>query len=239
MRKEERDEIEAWRHVRVELLRDGRGVYGVGTVGLTGTDAEYFNYQLPLRPDTLDGTERPYGQTAYHAIPDLPLFRKITERSLITNLVWAMQARAGFPHRQHHPNCSWWSDDPEQQLANRRSYWGRKRMAWAIVNALINEAIETAAPSEAIKATRRFALRARPAIYKAAARSRYALQLTDTFPVLALLFLVLVRTSNEVLDPRLSSSCTLTRLKATFNPLRYLSLLLPKGSTPMFTWIPF
>ena len=119
-----------------------------------------------MRPDTLDRTEH-HGQTAYHAIPDLPLFRKITERSLITNLVWAMQARAGFPHRQVNNN-SWWSDDPEQQLANRKSYWGRKRMAWAIVNALINEAIETAAPSEAIKATRRFALRARPSDHRGA-----------------------------------------------------------------------
>ena len=42
--REARDEIEAWRGVRVELLRDGKGVYGVGTVGLADPEAQALDY---------------------------------------------------------------------------------------------------------------------------------------------------------------------------------------------------
>lgn len=185
MTKEAQAEIEAWRDVRVELRRDRRGVYGVGMVGLGDSESERHDVQFILRPDVQEEANyRP--QTAFHPIPDMPIFRRTTEFDLIGKLVRGMQARAGFPHQQGHMMGSWWSEDAEQQTANRKAYWGRKRKAWRIVNALIGEAIEAAAPAEAVTAARRFNLRDRAYVYRAITGSNRALQLAGTFPALAL-----------------------------------------------------
>ena len=51
---------------------------------------------------------------------------------------------------------------------------------------MIGAALEAAADADAVKAARRFAFAHRESIYRAGALSRRALQLTETFPVLAL-----------------------------------------------------
>jgi hypothetical protein len=55
-----------------------------------------------------------------------------------------------------------------------------------VVNRLIGAALEAAADADAVKAARRFAFEHRESIYRAGALSRRALQLAETFPVLAL-----------------------------------------------------
>jgi hypothetical protein len=55
-----------------------------------------------------------------------------------------------------------------------------------VINGLIGQALQDAADADAVKAARRFTLAHRESIYRAAALSRRALQLTETFPVLAM-----------------------------------------------------
>jgi hypothetical protein len=55
-----------------------------------------------------------------------------------------------------------------------------------VINNLIGKVLHEAADADAVKAARRFTFRHRERIYRAAALSRAALQLTETFPVLAM-----------------------------------------------------
>jgi hypothetical protein len=55
-----------------------------------------------------------------------------------------------------------------------------------VINELIGKALQEAADADAVKAARRFTFAHRENIYRAAALSRRALQLTETFPVLAM-----------------------------------------------------
>ena len=65
-------------------------------------------------------------------------------------------------------------------------YHGLRRPSLNAINHLVGRALEEAADADAVKAARRFSFEHRERIYRAAALSRRALQLTETFPVLAL-----------------------------------------------------
>ena len=84
------------------------------------------------------------------------------------------------------PQSDWGSRDKAQKDRNRRKYHGLKAMSFQVINKLIGEALEKAAPPELVRVARRFRMRRRKTIYTAAATSDRALQLAETFPVLAL-----------------------------------------------------
>src|SRR5207248_1306703 len=68
---------------------------------------------------------------------------------------------------------------------NRGVYHGLQCLSLHVINDLIGKALQEAADADAVKAARRFTFTHRESIYRAAALSRRALQLTETFPVLA------------------------------------------------------
>jgi hypothetical protein len=92
--------------------------------------------------------------------------------------------RAGLPWPPSDPE--WWSTDKKLQVRNRNVYHGLRCLSLHVINDLIGKALQEAADADAVKAARRFTFAHRGRIYRAAALSRRALQLTETFPVLAL-----------------------------------------------------
>ena len=93
--------------------------------------------------------------------------------------------RAGLPWPRQ-DELRWWSAGKKQQARNRGIYYGLRQFSFQVVNRLIGAALEEAADADAIEAARRFTFKHRESIYRAGALSRRALQLTDTFPVLAI-----------------------------------------------------
>ena len=116
------------------------------------------------------------------------IFQQSIEESLRRLIHHEALRRAGlpWPPRLQLDDPPWWSTDKKQQERNRRVYHGLRLLSLQVINNLIGKALEEAADADAIKAARRFAFQHREHIYRASARSRRALQLTSTFPVLAL-----------------------------------------------------
>ena len=194
--------IESW---PVELLRDQRGVYGIGVTDLfdleavawsCGIEPELGDFErapppLVLRPDWLDGVN---GLKPHRAVLQKitggfrrgPFMRSHEER-LRQFIHHKALERAGLPWPPpDNGHVSWWSEDKKQQARNRGIYHGLRALSLRVINGLIGKALEEAADAEAVKAARRFTFEHREDIYRASALSRRALQLTETFPVLAL-----------------------------------------------------
>ena len=93
--------------------------------------------------------------------------------------------RAGLSWPPADPKERWWSTDKKLQERNRGVYHGLRCLSLQVINDLIGKALQQAADLDAVKAARRFTFAHRESIYRAAALSRRALQLTETFPVLA------------------------------------------------------
>jgi PcfJ-like protein len=197
----------------VELLRDGRGVYGIGVSdafdhqALTwacgvGPDAitqrRHEGHYEPapprsiiLRPDRLDQSRSSgtilqkinggfrHGMFTHTAEEHL---RQFIHHDMLREhgLCWPPE------DDRHRPGWRWWSEDKTQQARNRTIYHGLRLCSLSVINKLIGTALEQAADPDAVKAARRFAFHYREYIYRACARSRRALQLVDTFPLLAL-----------------------------------------------------
>jgi hypothetical protein len=182
----------------IDLLRDQRGVYGIGIsdavdrYALAMACGYHPNRSWPpaliLRPDALAEIGDQY--------PGVPVLQKITggfRHGLFSNCLeeWfrrlihrRMLHTAGLPWPPLHP-VRYWSADEKQQARNRQIYHGLRRGSLTIINKLIGAAIEAAANPDAIKLARRFTFRDRYPIYCETARSTRALQLAETFPVLA------------------------------------------------------
>jgi hypothetical protein len=79
-----------------------------------------------------------------------------------------------------------WATNRNEEAKNRKLYHGLRVGSRRIVNTLIARALTEAADPEVLRQARRFVLGHRYPIYRAAAVSRRFLQLTDTFPVLAM-----------------------------------------------------
>jgi hypothetical protein len=190
----------------VELLRDGRGVYGIGISELFDIEAvawscgvepeawgfltfEHVPNALILRPDWFADTKphRAALQKISGGFRHGP-FEHTIEESLRRFIHHEALNQAGlsWPPPPQQEGVRWWSKDPKQQARNRRIYHGLRHLSLYIINKLIGEALEAAADAGAVTAARRFIWRHRVDIYRAAALSRRALQLTETFPVLAL-----------------------------------------------------
>jgi hypothetical protein len=188
----------------VELLRDRRGIYGIGVSDAYDIEARAWACgvepratqhrhsrprDLILRPDML----RSAGNYTYAVLQKIffntQLFRNSHEESLREFIHHEMLMRAGLPIRWW--SCSsnterWWSKDKKQQARNRQRYHGMRVGSLNIINTLVATALEQAADQDALKIARRFPYRYRELIYRAAATSLRARQLAETFPVLAL-----------------------------------------------------
>jgi hypothetical protein len=188
----------------VELLRDTRGIYGIGITELhdlealawsCGVDTEQTCIPrapppLILRPDCLELAKRPYGygaalQKIVGGFPHGP-FENTAEEGLRRSIHHEALRRAGLQWHPIHRRERWWSNDKAQQARNRRVYHGLRHLSIGVINRLIGELHEAAAVPDAIRAARRFTLRYREDIYRACALSGSALQLVETFPVAAL-----------------------------------------------------
>jgi hypothetical protein len=189
----------------VELLRDQRGIYGIGVSDLfdfeaiawsCGIEPERHTFEpsphaLILRPDRLlDGRARGavlqriaggFRRGPFMRTHEEQLRRFIHHEAL-------NRAALPWPPPQDSPSgfAQWWSADKKQQARNRGIYHGLRQFSLRVVNHLIGAALEAAADADAVKAARRFAFPYRESVYRAGAFSRRALQLSETFPVLAL-----------------------------------------------------
>jgi PcfJ-like protein len=176
----------------VDLLRDRRGIYGVGVAEEYAAVAD--DIKLVLRPDVLHSTPPDrYGSFAVlQQIPgeNLRCFRGSREQWLREIVLRESLIRAGLasPYERCSPDeqWSWWSKDKEKQDRNRRKYQVLRRMSLCVVNRLIRMALAAAADPEALRVARRFRLRDREVIYRAGSTSRRFLQLAEVFPALAI-----------------------------------------------------
>ena len=190
----------------VELLRDQHGIYGIGVSELfdfevvawsCGVELDPFTFEgspaaLILRPDWF-ADNSPRGAVLQKIAGGFrrgPFMRSHEER-LRQFIHHEALNRNGLPWPPQHLSPGeragvWWSTDKQQQARNRGIYHGLRQLSLHVVNHLIGAALETAADADAVKAARRFTFKHRESIYRAAALSRRALQLTETFPVLAL-----------------------------------------------------
>jgi hypothetical protein len=186
----------------VELLRDGRGIYGIGVSDLfdyeavawsCGIEPELWEHENPgaliLRWDRLVETKPRYA-VLQRIVGGFrrSIFHHSVEERLRQFIHHEALRRAGlcWPPRPNRDDPEWWSHDKKWQAHNRGIYHGLRLRSLQVINNLIGKALEEAADADAVKAARRFCFNHRENIYRAAALSRRALQLTDTFPVLAL-----------------------------------------------------
>ena len=188
----------------VELLRDARGIFGIGiadshdleaaawSFGISAEEARGLSPPRPLilRPDCLERAKRP---SLHHAALQKIVggfrhgpFEHTAEEGLRRCIHHEALQRAGLPWPPSDDRERWWSNDKVQQARNRGVYHGLRLFSVGVINRLIGELHEAAADPDAIRAARRFTLQYREDIYRACALSRRALQLVETFPVAAL-----------------------------------------------------
>ena len=170
----------------VELLRDRKGIYGIGVAKCEEID--YPPKDLILRPDHLAE-----GQIWQHAVLQRitggfrhGMFCNMLEERHRQLIHHAMLRRAGLPWPPPQESPYYWSTDHQQQIRNRQIYHGLRLGSLSIVNRLIGRALEEATDPVVIKIARRFGFRYRYPLYRAAARSPRVLQLSNVFPALAL-----------------------------------------------------
>ena len=178
----------------VELLRDGQGIYGIGAA--KEFEADHRPRDLIIRPDRLSKFDEP-------RFIDQPILQMITggfrhgmfchtsEEHLRRAIHHGMLRRAGLPwpppgEAPFDHDVRYWSSDPRQQVRNRQIYHGLRLGSLSIINKLIGQTLEEAAHQEAVRLARRFRFYSRFAIYRAAAQSPRALQITEAFPTLSL-----------------------------------------------------
>jgi hypothetical protein len=187
------------RPMPVELLRDGRGVYGIGVSDLFDYEAVAWSCgiermplsercppSLILRPDRFMDA-KPAEAVLQKIVGGFRRgpFMRSSEEKLRRFIHHEALKRAGLPWPPP-DRVSWWAIDKKQQARNCGIYHGLRLLSLHVINKLIGKALEEAADSPALHAARRFTFGYRESIYRAAALSRRALQLTETFPVLAM-----------------------------------------------------
>lgn len=161
------------------LLRDSRGVYGLG---FPGSD----DVSIITRPDRV---ERARTRIAYQRIvPNSLVFKGTREYELFSRLHRLMLERAGLadPARRLFGNGSVFPRALQDE--HRRTYFGLRKSAISCCNRLLSEAL-AAGDAPALGVIRRFPIRFRHDLYAAACKlGPRAVQLCETFPVLALIF---------------------------------------------------
>src|SRR5271165_14107 len=168
----------------VALLRDAKGVYGVGVIGSLH-HAEWLEpLELILRPDRVSESN-----TRLAALQKITggfrrgPFRHTLEEALRRAIHHELlhRKRLAWP-----PEEEWGALETGRRLKTRQIYHGLRLRSLIVINGLVGEALETAANPKAVALARRFRMRVRYSIYCATAQSHRALQLTETFPALGL-----------------------------------------------------
>jgi hypothetical protein len=185
----------------VELLRDGRGIYGIGVseafdvdalAWTCGIDPETWQTayvpNLIVRPDMLQFSKP--CSSRFAVLQKITggfrygMFRNSHEEQLRRFIHHEALNRAGlpWPPSPHSPpperEIQYWSSDKKRQDRNRQIYHGLRRRSLAVINQLIGLALQEAADLDALKMARRFAL-IRLLIGHRAARARLVNNLTD------------------------------------------------------------
>jgi hypothetical protein len=172
----------------VDLLRDGRGIYGIGVSDLFDYEALAWScgvepeapFESPpsaliLRPDWFMDT-KPHRAVLQKIVGGFRRgpFMRSSEEQLRQFIHHETLNRAGllWPPSD---SFAWWATNKKQQARNRGIYHGLRRLSLHVINNLIGKAFEEAADGAAIEAARRFTLEHRERIYRAAALSRRAL----------------------------------------------------------------
>src|SRR5262245_24395793 len=167
--------------LRVELLSDNKGVFGVGTID----ENRFEKIFLITRPDRMvdyAGAAIAHDRCALQPVPR-PRFCHSVEGELAQMLHKNMAQRHGLLDEQS-PVWRSWSEAPDPKRA-RQIYHGLKIKSLKIVNSVIRKALEVA-DQKALIASRRFPIRYRAQLYRSFCQyGERAIQLTDTFPVLA------------------------------------------------------
>jgi hypothetical protein len=171
----------------VVLLRDARGVYGIGiSDSLDADKVGRGKVFIILRPDRFRDDDVPvpfYNPALQKIVGDL--HQQTREDFLRSAIHREALKRAGLQLLSSgRAPKNWWSSSEKRQERNRGIYYQLRRTSFDVINNLIGEALEVA-DKEALKAARRFAIGYRESIYRIASFSKRALQLTDTFPTLA------------------------------------------------------
>ena len=172
----------------VELLRDGKGIYGIGVA--KDAEIDWEPTDLILRRDCLreSATQKAVLQRITGGFRH-GMFTHVTEEHLRQVIHHEMLRRPGLPWSPpESPNGHYeryWSSDPRAQLRNLQIYHGLRLRSLSVINKLIGQVLEEAANREAVKVARRFRFYYRYNIYRATALSPRALQLAVTFPALA------------------------------------------------------
>jgi len=176
----------------VELLRDGKGVYGIGVA--KEVEIDHRPQDLLLRRDRLAESETCFG--GYAVLQMITggfrhgMFTHMLEEHLRQVIHHGMLRRVGLawpPPRSPDVHYErYWSSDSRQQVRNRQIYHGLRLGSLSVVNRLIGQALEEAADQEAVRIARRFRFRNRYSIYRAAALNPRAMQIMSVFPALSL-----------------------------------------------------
>jgi hypothetical protein len=180
----------------VILLRDHKGIYGIGSRPLNLGDEYSKQRQIILRPDILrsqDMRNRRSNQNVYQMIAGgfrHGMFSRCTEDLLRQDIHHDMLNHAGLSWPPESApgtkQIQYWSNDKNQQNINRGKYHGYRIASLKIINSMISQALQEAASENVVKTARRFRFHNREGIYKAASISQRAHQLIETFPALAL-----------------------------------------------------
>jgi PcfJ-like protein len=186
------------RTMPVELLRDRRGVYGIGVsdaydfealawaCGVDDVSTQRAPRCLILRADMFHMRHGCSSAVLQKIIGGFRhgMFSHFCEEHLRQFIHHEALMRAGLPWPPEDER--WWSSKKALQDRNRQIYHGLRLSSLHIINKLIGAALQEAADQDALKVARRFPFRHREALYRAGARSHRALQLAEVFPVLAL-----------------------------------------------------
>jgi PcfJ-like protein len=173
----------------VELLRNGKGIYGIGVA--KEVEIDHRPRDLLLRRDCLAEFEMCWPG---HAVLQMitggfrhGMFTHMLEEHLRQVIHHGMLRRVGlaWPPPQS-PAERYWSSNSRQQVRNRQIYHGLRLASLSVINRLIGQAMEEAANQEAVKIARRFRFWNRYSMYRAAALHPRAMQLMSVFPALSL-----------------------------------------------------
>ena len=143
----------------VQLLRDGKGVFGIGVAQHALGDVPAQNFIL--RPDRFHESvlSRAALQMIVGGFRRGPFFLTQEEsfRQIIHHDLLRKNGLAWPP--PHDFQISYWSRDPQQKRRNREIYYGLRLGSLSIVNRLICQALEEAANPDAVKLARQFRMK--------------------------------------------------------------------------------
>jgi PcfJ-like protein len=174
----------------VALLKDSRGVYGIGIVqdklrrALYGSEKQH----LIFRPDVLAQSRRPITnrETLLHTVPDHCFI--LTHEWMLREAMLDEALRRNPRYQELEEELEagqgreWWEGDRGKLY--RKIRWGQRKRQLINLNGMLKRLIAEAAEPDALKLARRFHPLVRENIYRAAAISKRASQLIDVFPVL-------------------------------------------------------